>query len=88
MAAVMANKSVPIKIDKELLSIQHHLTPREIEISLLICKGLIDTEIAEVLGISFHTVRTHLKNIFLKLDVSNRSELISVLFEGIVDISF
>lgn len=88
MTAVMVNQVAPIKIDKELLSIRHHLTPREIEISLLVCKGLIDTEIAEVLGISFYTVRTHLKNIFMKLDVTNRSELISVLFEGIVDISF
>ncbi|MBU0465698.1 MAG: helix-turn-helix transcriptional regulator [Proteobacteria bacterium] len=88
MTAVMANQAAPIKIDKDLLSIRHHLTPREIEVCLLVCKGLIDTEIAEVLGITFYTVRTHLKNIFMKVDVTNRSELISVLFEGIVDISF
>ena len=88
LTAIMAYQLVPGKIDKDLLISRHQLSPREIEICLLVCKGLTDQEIASVLGIAFSTVRTHLKHIFMKLDVTNRSELISVLFEGIVDISF
>ncbi|MCD6582278.1 MAG: helix-turn-helix transcriptional regulator [Desulfuromusa sp.] len=88
MTAVMANKSTPVKIDKDFLITRYYLTPRETDICLLVCKGLIDNEIAKVLGIAFYTVRTHLKNIFKKLDVINRSELISTLLEDMVDISF
>ena len=86
--AVMVNRATPAKIDMELLRGRYPLSPREIEICLLVCKGLIDQEIASALGIAFSTVRTHLKHIFEKLDVTTRSELIYVLLEGIVDISF
>ncbi|MDI7261802.1 MAG: LuxR C-terminal-related transcriptional regulator [Thermodesulfobacteriota bacterium] len=88
LTAVMAYCSTPEKIDMDLLSKRYQLSPREIKISLLVCKGLTDQEIASVLGIAFSTVRTHLKHIFMKLDVTTRSELIYRLLEGIVDISF
>ena len=88
LKAVMAYRSIPGKIDKDYLRSQYQLSPREIEISLLVCKGLTDQEIASVLGIAFSTVRTHLKHIFMKLDVTTRSEVIYGLLEGIVDISF
>jgi len=86
--AVMACRSSPNIIDKNLLMRKHHLSPREGDIVLLVCKGLIDQEIASALDISFYTVRTHLKHIFTKLDVTTRSELIYVLLEDLVDISF
>ncbi len=41
-------------------------TPREIEILLLIAKGMQTKEIAENLKIAEHTVRTHRKNILEK----------------------
>lgn len=87
LTAVMANRTSNVKIDKDMLTGRHQLTPREIEVCLLIFKGLIDNEIAEILGISFYTVRTHLKNIFRKTDVTNRTELISALFEDVADMS-
>ncbi|MFQ5483843.1 MAG: response regulator transcription factor [Desulfobacterales bacterium] len=86
--AVMAYRSSPSIIDRNLLIRKHHLSPREVEIALLVCKGLIDQEIASALDITFYTVRTHLKHIFTKLDVTTRSELIYVLIEDFVDISF
>ncbi len=88
MTAIMAYQSALGKIDKNFLISRHQLSPRETEICLLVCKGLTDREIASVLCIAFSTVRTHLKHIFMKLEVTNRSELISGLLEGIVDISF
>ncbi len=87
LTAVMAYRSIPEKIDADLLSRRHQLSPREFEICLLVFKGLTDQEIASALGIAFSTVRTHLKHIFMKLDATTRSELIYRLFEGIVDIS-
>ena len=53
-----------------------HLTASEIEIVRLIAGGLTTKEIAAKKNISFHTVNTHRKNIFRKLEVSNASELI------------
>jgi DNA-binding NarL/FixJ family response regulator len=53
-----------------------HLTGSEIEIVRLIANGLTTKEIALRKNISFHTVNTHRKNIFRKMQVSNASELI------------
>jgi DNA-binding NarL/FixJ family response regulator len=53
-----------------------HLTCSEIEVVRLIANGLTTKEIALQKNISFHTVNTHRKNIFRKMQVSNASELI------------
>ncbi|WP_305802693.1 helix-turn-helix transcriptional regulator [Lutibacter sp. A80] len=48
------------------------LSKREIEVLTLISKGYSNIEIAEKLFVSQNTVKTHIKNIYLKLDVKNR----------------
>lgn len=48
------------------------LTPREIEILSLVAIGAKNEEIAEKLYISSNTVKTHIYNIFKKIDVPNR----------------
>jgi DNA-binding NarL/FixJ family response regulator len=48
------------------------LTSREQEILRLIARGVTNDEIADTLFISRHTVKTHLYNIFRKIDVPNR----------------
>lgn len=50
------------------------LSAREQEILTLVAKGLKRNEIAPMLGISPHTVATHLKTIYSKLNVSTRAE--------------
>ena len=52
------------------------LTKREKEVIGLIAKQLSVDEIAEILFLSKHTVETHKKNIFLKLQVNNAAGLI------------
>lgn len=52
------------------------LTPREHEILDLLCKGLSNKELSQVLGSSPDTVKTHLKRLFRKLGVSTRSEAV------------
>lgn len=86
--AIIAYPSGAPSIDRTLLTQKHGLSRREAEISLLICKGLTDKEIAEILGASFSTVRTHIKHIFSKLDVTTRSELIFALLQDLVELSF
>lgn len=55
---------------------QYSLTPREEEIITIIGRGKSNQEIADELGVSFTTVRTHVYNIFRKTGVKNRGELI------------
>ncbi len=50
------------------------LSPRELEIIALVAKGHTNLEIASTLTVSENTVRFHLKNIFEKLSVANRTE--------------
>ncbi|HXF10703.1 MAG TPA: response regulator transcription factor [Desulfuromonadaceae bacterium] len=52
------------------------LSTREQEILALLAKGYLIKEISDQLGIAFHTVRTHLRNIYDKLHVQSRSEAI------------
>ena len=53
------------------------LTDREKDILNLLVKGLNKKEIAEKLFVSFHTVNTHVKNIYEKLQVNNRGGLVA-----------
>lgn len=52
------------------------LSAREKEILALLAKGHRYKEIAEQLGISFDTVRAHLRNIYDKLQVRSRTEAV------------
>jgi len=57
-----------------------NLTPREIEIALLVKDGFDDGEINKRLFISINTVRNHLKAIHKKLNIQSRQKLMAFLF--------
>lgn len=52
------------------------LTPREFDIVRRVCLGEPNKRIADRLGISEYTVKTYLKQIFIKLDVHSRSAMV------------
>jgi len=52
--------------------IRPKLTTREKEILLLLASGSSNEEIAENLCISYHTVKSHLNNIYKKIEAENR----------------
>ena len=58
---------------------QHQLSPREQEVLHLLVQGYDTPGLANRLGISPHTVRDHLKNVFRKTSNRSRSELLSAL---------
>ncbi|EKB0802425.1 helix-turn-helix transcriptional regulator [Salmonella enterica] len=60
--------------DNDLASI---LTAKEREIVGMVCEGASNKLIACQLNISLSTVKTHLRNIFAKTEVINRTELVS-----------
>lgn len=57
-----------------------HLTRRELEIVRLLTQGMNAACIGTQVGCALETVRRHVKNIYLKVDVSNREELLNKLF--------
>jgi len=63
-------------IDADRLKDEYALSPREIEIVNYVHKGFKNVEIADGLFISEGTVKNHLKNIFRKVGVENRTSLI------------
>lgn len=67
-----------------LLSKQNHernqcydgLTPRELQTLAMIARGLVAKEIAHDLHISEKTVRNHVSNIYRKLNIFDRSQIV------------
>ena len=58
------------------------LSSREKEIMLWIKDGKSDWDISNILGISLHTVKFHMKNVFRKLNATRRSQAITVAIEN------
>ena len=58
------------------------LSKREKEILDLVASGQSNKDIANTLFISEKTVRTHLHNIFRKLDISKRTEAVSLMMDA------
>ncbi|MBI1395681.1 MAG: response regulator [Betaproteobacteria bacterium] len=54
------------------------LTPREIEILDLLAQGKSNKGIAQALAIGESTVKSHLKSLFTKLDVTSRAEAVAL----------
>lgn len=64
----------------EEFNILENLTDRESEIANLLLKGKTYRMIAGELNISENTVKTHVKNIYSKVGVQSRTELMSLVF--------
>jgi DNA-binding NarL/FixJ family response regulator len=62
------------------------LSPREVEILQKIAYGATTKEVADQLGISFHTVKTHLERIFEKLGANDRAQAVAIAIrQGLVE---
>lgn len=70
------SSGIPTKsiINKSLKTI---VSDREFDVLVELCHGKSNHEIGEILFISMNTVKSHLKNLFVKFDVKSRAELIN-----------
>ncbi len=72
--------------ESSLKNRKYYLTRREREILQLIARGKTNKEISKLLFISTETVKSHIKNIFKKLNIKNRVEaIVEARKQGIVD---
>jgi DNA-binding NarL/FixJ family response regulator len=61
------------------------LTEREVEVLRLVARGLSNRDVASAIGRTDETVKVHLKNIFAKLGVADRTEAVTLaLSRGIL----
>jgi DNA-binding NarL/FixJ family response regulator len=64
------------------------LTDRETEVLRLLAKGYNSNEISDVLEVTYHTVTSHVRNIYRKLAVHSRSEAVyEAVQRGLVNFS-
>ncbi len=67
-----------IKNNKKFIEM-HHISEREIEVIFLITEGLSNSQIAEKLILSESTVKKHTYNIYRKLKINRRNQLIRMI---------
>ena len=55
---------------------RYHMTPREVQVAKLICQGLKNGEISGALKIRHGTVKTHLRNIYRRVRVKSKIQML------------
>jgi DNA-binding CsgD family transcriptional regulator len=71
---VLEPLSAPIVNETELQKL--NLSTREYEVLQLLAQGYSNAEIAERLFVSLSTIKTHVSNLFVKMDVKSRTQAI------------
>jgi DNA-binding CsgD family transcriptional regulator len=84
VAGVFVSDSEPQKFEmREALGSQFELTEAEVELAGLICEGHSLESGAKLRGISIHTARSHLKQIFRKTDTKRQADLVRLVASGL-----
>ncbi|MCO1659015.1 LuxR family transcriptional regulator [Pseudonocardia humida] len=59
------------------------LTPQELQVARFVAEGLTNADVAARLFLSRRTVDFHLRNVFTKLGISSRTELVRFVVDGV-----
>jgi DNA-binding NarL/FixJ family response regulator len=89
-AVAAGEKWIPKEVATRLATHKSYeeLTGRELQVLQQMAKGLANKEIGDVLKITQHTVKDHLKNILAKLRVADRTEAVTAALQrGIIQLS-
>ena len=54
---------------------REHLTPKEVQVAMMVWQGLTNREIGKLMGTSEQVIKNHLRSTFDKLGVWSRLEL-------------
>ena len=71
--------------DRQWLYVQHRyrLSPRELQVAKHVCQGFANEEIASCLKIRSGTVKTHLRNIYRRIHVTNKIGMLLTFIEQV-----
>lgn len=86
-SAALGRRVIPTAVAGRLAEFtpRVQLTSRELQVLGMVAKGLRNREIARVIGRTEETVKVHIKHVMTKLDVSDRTEAVTVaLARGII----
>lgn len=75
-----------ILLDKKqwlYLKERYHMTTRELQVSILVCRGFNNNEIAKSLKIKHGTVKTHLRNLYRRVRVKSKILLLLRLVDDV-----
>jgi DNA-binding NarL/FixJ family response regulator len=81
------DRVIPIPVADRLAEFTERgdLTERDLEVLRLVARGLSNKEVARAIGRTDETVKVHLKNIFAKLEVVDRTQTVTVaLARGLI----
>jgi len=78
-------KQLSKTIDIDSICQEYHISNREREVIQLILDGKSNRDIEEALFISYHTVKNHVSNIFRKLNIRSRNDLIFFFMRHLKD---
>lgn len=67
------------RADAASAPVMQRLSPREMEIATLVCQGKQNKTIAYLTNLTEHTVENHLRRIYAKLSIHNRSALVAAM---------
>ncbi|MFI7007383.1 response regulator [Streptomyces sp. NPDC050145] len=79
IARVLRAPEIPAPDDDGCLD---RLSPRERQVLILVARGLTNTEIADTLGLSPLTAKTHVSRIMGKLSARDRAQLVIIAYES------
>ena len=66
---------------------RYHMSPREVQVAKLVCRGLNNEEIAKDLKIKRGTVKTHLRNIYRRVRVKNKIAMLLKFVDAAIKFS-
>jgi len=71
--------------ERQWLYVQHRyrLSPRELQVAKHICQGFANEEVARCLRIRSGTVKTHLRNIYRRIHVTNKIGMLLTFVEQV-----
>jgi len=82
-AAAVRHRAVPPRLMARLIrdETDQHITPRQRQILVLLCSGFRRQEIADELGITVETVKSHISHAYQVTGAHNQIQLINAFLE-------